>query len=56
MEKISSLIGKECDSKPVYGGSDKYKKAKIKLYGYKVIMNFQGKKVPKQIASYKFFY
>ena len=43
----------EVDSEPVYGDSDKYIKTKIKLYVDKVNTNFQGKKVPKENASYK---
>ena len=45
-ERISNLIGKEFDSEPVYGDSDKYIKAKIKTYGDedKININFQGKK------------
>ena len=31
MEKISSLINENLDSKPVYGNNDKYIKTKIKL-------------------------
>ena len=34
-KKISSLINKESDSKPVHGNSDKYIKTRIKLYGDK---------------------
>ena len=34
-KKISSLINKESDSKPVHGNSDKYIKTKIELYGDK---------------------
>ena len=52
MRKISSLIGKELDSQ--HDGSDKYIKTKIKTYGDKVNTNVQGKKVPKEDASYKF--
>ena len=33
--KISSLIGKEFDSEPVFGDNDKYEKTKIKSYGIK---------------------
>ena len=44
----------EFDSEAVYGDNDKYIKAKIKLYGDKVNTNFQGKKLPKENASYKF--
>ena len=49
----------EFDSEPVYGDNDKYIKAKIKWYrdkGVKYIeidTNLQGKKIPKQNASYK---
>ena len=43
----------ELDSKPVYGGNDKYIKRKISIYGDKVNTNFQGKKVPKENVSYK---
>ena len=41
------------DSEPVYVNSDKYVKAKIKSYGDKINTNFQGRKVPKENASYK---
>ena len=41
------------DSKPIYGDNDKYIKTKIKLYGDKIIINFQGKKIPKENASYR---
>ena len=51
--KISNLMTIEFDSKPVYGDNDKYIKTKIKLYGDKVNTNFQGKKLPKENASYK---
>ena len=43
------------DSKAVYGDSDKYIKTKIKSNGDKINTNFQGKKVPKENASYKCF-
>ena len=48
-EKISSLMNKEFDSDPLYGGSDKYIKTKIKSYGYIINTNFQIKKIPKKI-------
>ena len=41
------------DHEPVYGDNDKYIKTKIKIYGDKVSTDFQGKKVPKENASYK---
>ena len=52
-EKISNLLNTEFDGQPVYGDGDKYIKTKIKIYGDKVNTNFQGKKVPKENASYK---
>ena len=42
----------EFDSHPVYGDSDKYIKTKLKMYEDRVNTNFQGKKVPKENASY----
>ena len=53
-ERINNLISKEFDSEPVYGDSDKYIKIKIKIYRDKVNTNFQGKKIPKENASYKY--
>ena len=41
------------DKSPVYGDNDKYIKTKIKMYDDRVNTNFQGKKVPKENASYK---
>ena len=52
-ERVSSLMNIEFDSKPVYGDNDKYIKIKIKSYGDKINSNFQGKKIPKEDASYK---
>ena len=52
-EKISNLMNIEFDSEPVYGDNDKCIKAKIKMYEDRVNTNFQGKKVPKENASYK---
>ena len=43
----------EFDSEPVYGGNDKQINAKIKSSGDKLNTNFQGKKIPKENASYK---
>ena len=51
--KISSLMNIEFDSDPVYGDNNKYIKTKIKMYEDRVNTNFQGKKVPKENASYK---
>ena len=52
-ERVGNLLNIEFDSEPVYGDPDKYIKTKIKVYGDKVNTNFQGKKVPKENASYK---
>ena len=52
-EKISNLLDIKYDSEPVYGDGDKYIKTKIKMYGDRVNTSFQGKKVPKENASYK---
>ena len=40
------------DGEPVYGDINKYINTKIKIYDGNVNTNFQGKKVPKQNASY----
>ena len=48
---ISSLIGKEFDSEPVYGDNDKYIKTKIKSYEEKVNTNFQAKKILKNMQN-----
>ena len=52
-EKISNLLDIKFDSEPVYGDVDKYIKTKIKMFGDRVNTNFQGKKVPRENASYK---
>ena len=52
-EKVSNFIDKNFDSEPVYCNNDKYIKTKIKLYGDKIDINFQGKKIPKENAAYK---
>ena len=52
-EKISNLMNIEFNSKPVYGDNDKYINTKTKLYGDKINTNFQGKKIPKENASFK---
>ena len=52
-EKISNIRNIEFDSEPAYGDNDKYIKTKIKMFEDRVNTNFQGKKVPKENASYK---
>ena len=43
----------EFNNEPVYCDYDKYIKTKIKMYEDRVNTNFQGKKAPKENASYK---
>ena len=52
-EKISNLMNIEFDSEPVYDDNNKYIKTKIKMYKDRVNTILQGKKVPKENASYK---
>ena len=52
-ENISNLMNIEFDSEPFYDDNGKYIKTKIKMYEDRVNTNFQGKKVPKENASYK---
>ena len=52
-EQISNLMNIEFDSEPVHGDGDKYIKTKIKMFEDRLNTNFQGKKVPKENASYK---
>ena len=52
-KKICNLLNIKFDSKPVYGDEDKYIKTKMKMYRGRANTNFQGKKVPKENASYK---
>ena len=46
-------MNKKFNSEPIYGDHDKYIKTNIKSYGDKINTNFQGKKIPKENASYK---
>ena len=54
LERVSSLMNTKFDSEPVYGDNDKDIETKIKSYGDKINTNFQGKKIPKENASYKY--
>ena len=47
-KNLSILMNIEFDSEPVYGDNDKYIKAKINSYGYKVNTRFQDKKNTKR--------
>ena len=49
-----NLFNIKFDSGPVYGVNDKYIKTKIKIYEYKVDINFQGKKLPKENSTHKY--
>ena len=53
MGKSSNLMNREFDSGPIYDDGDKYIKTKINMYEDRVYTNFEGKKVPKENASYK---
>ena len=52
-ERVSNLLSIKFDSEPVYGDNGKYIKTEIEVYGDKINTNFQGKKIPKENASYK---
>ena len=52
-KRVDNLLSIGFHREPVYGDVDKYIKTKIKMYGDRVNTNFQGKKVPKESASYK---
>ena len=56
LEKISNLLDIKFDSQLVYGNGEKYIKTKIKMYGDRVNTNFQGKKLPKENASYNAYH
>ena len=55
-ERVSTLMKTKFDSQPVYGDSDKYIEANIKSYGDKTNVNFQGKKIPQENASYNVYH
>ena len=52
--RVSSLRNIEFDNKTVYCDNDKYIKTKINSYGDNINANFQGKRIPKEDASYNF--
>ena len=53
-DTAADLLGVQFDSYPVYGDNEKYIKTKIRMYEDRVITNFQGKKTPKENASYNY--
>ena len=48
-KKVSNIIKKELDSKPVY--NEKYLKTKINYYNGKINPNFQNNKIAKKAFS-----
>ena len=46
--KVSRLMNKPFFSEPVYDDDDEFIKIKIKIFGDKVITNFQGKEMSKE--------
>ena len=54
MGRVNSLMNIEFDSEPVCGDNDKYIKTKIKSHRDKRNASCQGKKIPKEDASYKY--
>ena len=55
-KEVKSLLKIKFDSEPVHGDNDKYIKTKMKIYGGNVNTIFQGKRMSKEKASYKYFY
>ena len=53
-KNVIGLFNIKFDSGPVYGVNDKYIKTKIKIYEYKVNINFQGKKLHKENSTHKY--
>ena len=51
-DKIAGLLDVQFDGYPIYGDNEKYIKTKIRMYEDRIITNFQGKRTPKQNASY----
>ena len=49
-KKVSNIIKKEFDSKPVY--KQKYLKTKIKFYNGKMNTNFHNNEIPKEGSQY----
>ena len=47
------LMNIEFGCEPLYGDNDKYIRTKIKTYRDQININFQGKIIPKENASYK---
>ena len=48
-EKVEKLLRIDFESKPVYGGDDKFIKTKV-MYAGSMISNFHNKKMPKEKA------
>ena len=54
-KKVRHLLKKKFNSESVYGVNDKYIQRKIKTYGDKININFQGKKLSKQNTPCKWW-
>ena len=52
-KRVEKLLKIEFDSKPVYGGDNKYIKTKIITYDGTMFTNVHGKKMPKEKAPCK---
>ena len=52
-EKVEKLMKIDFESKPVYGGDDKYIKTKIKTYADSIVTNFSNKRMSKERAPRK---
>ena len=52
-KKVRNILNIKLDSEPVYGDNDKYIEPEIKIYDGNVNTSFQGKKLPKENASYQ---
>ena len=53
MGEVRNLLNIKFDNEPIPGYNEKNIEIKIKIYDDNVNKNFEGKKVPKQNASYK---
>ena len=52
--KIEQLMNVDFESKPVYGGDEKYIKTKLKIYVESINTNFHNKRMPKEKAPCKY--
>ena len=52
-KKVEKLLKINFNSEPIYGGNEKYRKTKLKIYDGNVNTNLQGEKMPKEKVSCK---